>query len=264
MSKKIIDERPILLLPSLASDIGLNNAIFLQQLNYWCDIAQEMGYGVTHEGEVWIYKTAEEWRDKDFPFWSVVTIRRIIASLVEMDLIVTKQLSANKWDKTLFYRPNLSKWLDRSDQSDNVDVINLITSNLSSCAHVTENTTEITSKTNTESAPESLRNQFDIFWSAYPNKKDKKRAEQKFMKINFKNIPFEKLMDCLEAQKKTFDWTKNNGQFVPMASTWINGERWNDQIAEPIPGHTEQQSQFNGPEIDLGSYKSSRPNYLDM
>lgn len=109
-----------------------------------------------------------------------------------------------------------------------------------------------------------LLKNFDLFWSAYPNKKDKKRAEQKFMKINFKKIPFEKLMGCLEAQKKTFDWTKNNGQFVPMASTWINGERWNDQIAEPITGHTEQQSQFNGSEIDLGSYKSSRPNYLDM
>ena len=32
----------------------------------------------------------------------------------------------------------------------------------------------------------------------------------------------------LEILKNTLDWQKENGKYVPMASTWINGERWND------------------------------------
>lgn len=69
---------------------------------------------------------------------------------------------------------------------------------------------------------------FEEFWNAYPNKKDKKRAEQKFSKINFKKDSIEKIMKSLEQLKKSDDWLKENGRYVPMASTWINGERWND------------------------------------
>lgn len=84
---------------------------------------------------------------------------------------------------------------------------------------------------NTKSKDTNLRaEQFEIFWKAYPNKKDKKRAEQKFHKIDFKKNPFEKIIAFLEKQKQSFDWQKENGRYVPMASTWIHGERWNDEI----------------------------------
>lgn len=69
---------------------------------------------------------------------------------------------------------------------------------------------------------------FEEFWRAYPKKQDKKKAEQRFLKINFKKNPFEKIMASLDELKKTDDWIKENGKYVPMASTWINGERWND------------------------------------
>lgn len=69
---------------------------------------------------------------------------------------------------------------------------------------------------------------FEKFWSAYPNKKAKKAAQQKFSKINFKKISFDDLMLSLEIQKKSEEWLKENGKYIPMASTWINGERWND------------------------------------
>ena len=31
----LIDDYPLIVLPALAEEIGLNEAIFLQQLNYW-------------------------------------------------------------------------------------------------------------------------------------------------------------------------------------------------------------------------------------
>lgn len=76
---------------------------------------------------------------------------------------------------------------------------------------------------------------FDQFWKAYPNKKAKKAAEQKFMKIDFKRVSFDYLIFSLEALKKSEDWMKDGGRYIPMASTWINGERWNDvEALQPI------------------------------
>lgn len=159
MSKKLIDERAILLFPSLAKEIGLNNAIFLQQLHFWCDIADELGYGKLHNGQRWVYKTAQEWHEKDFPFWSVVTIRRIINSLHDQDLIHAMYLDDDKWNRTLFYRINHLHKLFTSDQNDDMQVINLITSKSSDRQHasdqndqmLSENTTKITTEITTES-----------------------------------------------------------------------------------------------------------------
>lgn len=158
MSKKLIDERAILLFPSLAKTIGLNNSIFIQQLHFWCDIADELGYGKLHNGERWVYKTAQEWHEKDFPFWSVVTIRRIINNLHDLGLIHAMYLDDDKWNRTLFYRINYLHESLASDQNDNMQVINLITSKSSNRSHasdqndemLSENTTEITSKITTD------------------------------------------------------------------------------------------------------------------
>ena len=182
MSSKIIDERPILLLPSLALAIGLNNAIFLQQLNYWCNIASDFGYGVNHGGHTWVYKTADEWHEKDFPFWSVRTIRRIISDLGEKGIIVTAMLHDNKWNKTSYYRidkENLYRILKSGSiaQSTDVDNLaqsrgqlgtiecdNLAQSNATTWHDVTENTTENTTEINTHT-PDSIISESLKLWN---------------------------------------------------------------------------------------------------
>ncbi len=64
MSSLLIQEVPLMVLPTLATKIGLNEAMFLQQLHYWIDRSKyEM------EGHRWIYNTIEDWC-KQFPFWS--------------------------------------------------------------------------------------------------------------------------------------------------------------------------------------------------
>lgn len=106
----------------------------------------------------------------------------------------------------------------------------------------------------------SAHAQFDEFWKAYPNKKDKKRAEQKFSKINFKKHSFEKIMSSLDALKKSEDWLKENGKYIPMASTWINGERWNDIEDNQQPQNIEVQTQQVTPTV---KYSAKPKNYLD-
>ena len=88
---------------------------------------------------------------------------------------------------------------------------------------------EAKAKAKAELENQLLKN-FELFWSAYPNKKSKKAAFEKFKRIDFKKTSFESIMISLEKQKLSDDWTKNGGQYVPMPQTWIFNERWNDEI----------------------------------
>ncbi len=82
--------------------------------------------------------------------------------------------------------------------------------------------------------PKGENAHFLTFWKAYPKKKDKKRAERAFLKLNPQEELLERIMAALEVQKNTPDWQKNGGQYIPMASTWLNGARWEDEIT-PAP-----------------------------
>ena len=86
MSKLLINESPLVILPSLALLIGLNEAIFLQQLHYWLERSKYEKYG-----QKWIYKSLENWR-KEFLFWSERTIQRVISALKKQEIIIIKKL----------------------------------------------------------------------------------------------------------------------------------------------------------------------------
>lgn len=69
-------------------------------------------------------------------------------------------------------------------------------------------------------------NTFDQFWSAYPRKIGKAAA----LKAWNKHKPdIDLVLKALEWQKKSPQWFKNNGIYIPHGSTWINGSRWLDE-----------------------------------
>jgi hypothetical protein len=84
----LLDERPLVLLPSLAEAVGVNLAVVIQQLHFHLANPDN---GRVHAGEQWIYKTYEDWRALDFPFWSTPQIRRAFRSGEELGLIVSCQ-----------------------------------------------------------------------------------------------------------------------------------------------------------------------------
>ena len=70
--------------------------------------------------------------------------------------------------------------------------------------------------------------EFESFWSAYPRKAgSKKKAMDAFAKVE---VPLQTVLDAVEAQKKTPQWQKDNGQFIPHPTTWLNGKRWEDEV----------------------------------
>lgn len=99
-SKLLIDDYPIQVLPKLATEIGLNEAIILQQIHYWLNQSSH-----NHDGKKWIYNTYDDW-NKQFPFWSVMTIRRAINSLEKQNLILIANYNKAGFDKTRWYSIN--------------------------------------------------------------------------------------------------------------------------------------------------------------
>lgn len=97
MSRLLINEPPLQVLPSLAKEIGLNEAIMLQQMHYWLLKSANEFTGVK-----WFYKTLEEWQ-KEFPFWSAMTIRRTLGSLEKQKIIKIGNFNKKKFDKTKWY-----------------------------------------------------------------------------------------------------------------------------------------------------------------
>lgn len=71
---------------------------------------------------------------------------------------------------------------------------------------------------------------FAEFWSAYPRKESKKKAELSFLKISPSPDLFAKIMAGLDRAKKSQQWTKDGGAFIPHPTTWLNQERWNDEL----------------------------------
>lgn len=69
---------------------------------------------------------------------------------------------------------------------------------------------------------------FDAFWSAYPNKVNKKKALQSWERISPDQALVGRIMAAVEAQKRSPGWVKDGGQFIPHPTTWLNGEKWED------------------------------------
>ena len=98
----LIDDYPLIVLPALAEEIGLNEAIFLQQLNYWSQPKLNQGI-VDEQGRRWIYNSVEAWRAQ-FRFFTERTLRRTISNLENLGLILsTLRYKRNPMDRTKSY-----------------------------------------------------------------------------------------------------------------------------------------------------------------
>lgn len=76
-----------------------------------------------------------------------------------------------------------------------------------------------------------MQERFEQFWKLYPKKVGKGDARKKFLKLKPNQKLFDQILSAVEAAKKTEQWTKNNGQFVPNPATWLNQSRWEDDYS---------------------------------
>lgn len=147
MSNLLFDDRPLVVLPSLAQVLGsLDEAVILQQIHYWLIRSTNV-----KDGHKWVYNSMANWQ-KQFPWMSVSTVKRNFKKLEKAGLLITANYNQAGFDKTKWYRINYdtldemkqrlgqidptmgSSWTNGSGQVDPTNTIDY-----------TKSTTEITS-----------------------------------------------------------------------------------------------------------------------
>ena len=105
-SNLLIADRPLLVMPRLVAFVGLNEAIVLQQVRYWLnnDLRPQV-----RDGRRWVYNTYEAWQQRNFPFWSVATVKRAFGSLERQGLLESGNYNPDKRDHTKWYTVSFAR-----------------------------------------------------------------------------------------------------------------------------------------------------------
>jgi uncharacterized protein YdaU (DUF1376 family) len=74
---------------------------------------------------------------------------------------------------------------------------------------------------------------FAMFWAAYPNKDAKAAAAKAFDALAPSTDMLDELLAAVAAQRCWPKWTDEGGKYIPHASTWLNGKRWEDEPPAP-------------------------------
>jgi len=89
---------------------------------------------------------------------------------------------------------------------------------------------------------------FEILWKAYHPKrrvaKEKALAKWKLMKPDQETL--DKILLDIAERKLTTAWINENGKYLPLITTYINQQRWNDDYKGDKPKQAEKQPFFRG------------------
>lgn len=80
---------------------------------------------------------------------------------------------------------------------------------------------------------QGLREAFDRFWAVYPRKVGKDAAWKAFEKRQPDDDLTETMLRAVQQQIQSPAWRKDDGQFIPHPSTWLNQGRWQDEVSPP-------------------------------
>ena len=71
--------------------------------------------------------------------------------------------------------------------------------------------------------------EFEEFWKIYPKKVKKADARKAWLQTTAIRPPIADLLKAVYAARAAKDWLKEDGEYIPHPSSWLRGERWEDQ-----------------------------------
>lgn len=191
-SRYLADERIMMFHPYVAKTLGLNEAIFLQQLHYWLNrkphIVEEKG---------WVYNPYKSWQEQ-LCFMSESTIKRTVKNLVDKGIVITANFNKMKFDRTLWYSIDYdkldvyvneasinAKWIENSVIEEQPLVQVDTTENIRMTQPIPSNNTSTTTSTN---------NIKDIY--VEEEKNEPTQTKKPIVKINFDEYKEEYNLRC--------------------------------------------------------------------
>ena len=74
---------------------------------------------------------------------------------------------------------------------------------------------------------------FDKFWQLYPRKVGKGAAKKAWARLNPDDDLVRRILEAVSEQRDSVQWARDGGQYIPHPTTWLNQERWEDEL-EPL------------------------------
>lgn len=244
MSKWLFDSHPIVVDRELAKAFGLNEAIVLQQLNYWLNGKSAK----LINGRKWIYNSYKQWQKDNFPFWSLATVRRAIENCEKKGLIITGNFNKAGFDKTKWYSIDydavdrgMSKRVAQNEQTDCSKRANGVAQNeQTNTRDYSEITTEITTDNNSLAEPDSVADKTKTIVDYLNEKTDShykattpktKQLVQARLKEGFSVDDFKTVID-----KKTATWLNDNKMNKYLRPLTLFGTKFEDYLNEKVKG----------------------------
>ena len=146
------------------------------------------------------------------------------------------------WDHHQTIRAKKSKYPDINDE--NVQILTSeyncmqMNADASRCSRNPIQSNPIRIQSESESESKSRRTSspetdelFDAFWKEYPKKVKKPDAIKAWNKIPPLTDPHDVIEGVLR-WKKSDQWTRDGGRYIPNPATWLNARQWEDEVQE--------------------------------
>lgn len=237
----------------LAKRYGVEEAIVLHNLAYWVKKNAIDGRNI-HDGRAWTYSSQEAFTAW-FPWWSRRQIQRIMKSLEQQEVVIKSNYNTKAFDRTLWYTvcdevmeyyripcppdglETTETWepvAEYTDDSVESTAPNGAAQRTERCDTEHETVRPIPKNKPNNKPKETLSGervnqeaQFKAFWDAYPRKEGKKKALEKWKRLNPDPDLFARIMAGLDKHIRSEQWRRG---VIPHPTTWLNGERWEDEL----------------------------------
>lgn len=216
----------------LAEKYGVDGSIVLESLWFWIakNKANDKHF---HDGRYWTYNSTKAFSEI-FPFWTERQIERILKRLEESGAIFTGNYNQRQYDRTKWYA--LSDSIASICQNGGIhftECVNGITQMVEPIpVTIPVNNTPIVPTGDDDTVSKKtnpMQERFSEFWKAYPKKVGKGAAEKSFKRIKPTADVFQYMLTAIENQKRSNQWQRDNGQYIPNPATWLNQKRWEDE-----------------------------------
>lgn len=208
---------------------GVHAAVLLQTISFWV-LKNKANNTHLHDGRHWTYNSAKAFVEL-FPYLSADQIQRALKKLEDAGVLVTGCFNTSPYDRTRWYSTAEGCATDSADLRNEIpqDCGTYTNSNQFKPVQPPTPKGASTGKPAEESPAEHLNTGFAEFWKTYPKKVGKDAAASAW-KRKVRSLPTcSEIMKALDAQKRSEDWTKDNGKFIPNPATWLNQGRWKDE-----------------------------------
>ena len=234
----------------VAELVGVIPAVVFQNIKFWCHKSASSDRHF-HEGTHWSYQSVAGF-SRMFPYLSDKQVRTAIEKLIEAGLIGVGNFNEKGYDRTRWFcllrQIDLPVWANGSAQKGRPIPDGNPDSNPDN-PHTPKGGLFGDDLEPSEQEPKV--DHFEEFWKAYPTgprKTAKPRARKAFYAITqgkHKDIGKTDARAIVEAVGR-YAASNPDPQYLPMPTTWLNGERWLQWPASAEPRRPGQSIPFFG------------------